>query len=168
MFKRHKKKSPTQIYLKCGFTLVELLVVIAIIGILAAIVTVNVSSTRQSARDARSVADMKAVQTALVLYSSTCGEFPVEATIRNISGLGLDDTCAGWTDTPTDPVHIYAVPVPQGPPSSNCADATPPNTNIYFYESDGYEYAVSFCLGTKVGEFEPGAYVATQDGFEQQ
>ena len=51
-----------------GFTLIELLVVIAIIGLLSAIITAILTSARASSRDARRVADLKELRTALQLY----------------------------------------------------------------------------------------------------
>lgn len=56
-----------------GFTLIELLTVIAIIGILAAIIGANVSSARRQARDARRLADIKAIQTAVELAANEDG-----------------------------------------------------------------------------------------------
>ncbi|MST04397.1 MAG: type II secretion system protein [Candidatus Pacebacteria bacterium] len=59
-----------------GFTLVELLIVIAIIGILASALLVSLKGARQAARDARRIADLKQVQSALELYYSKCGNYP--------------------------------------------------------------------------------------------
>ena len=58
MFKKNSK----------GFTLIELLVVIAIIGILSSVVLASLNSARKKARDARRLADIKQIQTALDLY----------------------------------------------------------------------------------------------------
>ncbi len=51
-----------------GFTLIELLVVIAIIGVLSALITVVLNSTRTASRDTKRVADLKELRTALQLY----------------------------------------------------------------------------------------------------
>tara|TARA_B100000745_G_scaffold205743_1_gene136012 strand:- start:3146 stop:3607 length:462 start_codon:yes stop_codon:yes gene_type:complete len=51
-----------------GFTLIELLVVIAIIGMLSSVVLASLNSAREKSRDARRIADLKQIQTALELY----------------------------------------------------------------------------------------------------
>ena len=65
-----------------GFTLVELMVVVAIIGLLAAVVTVNVMGQSHTAKVERVRADMKNIGTALDLYKLACGTYPNE-----LSGL---------------------------------------------------------------------------------
>jgi type II secretion system protein G len=61
-----------------GFTLIELLVVVAIIGILATVVLSSLSSARERARDAKRLADVKTIQTALEMYANdNGGEYPM-------------------------------------------------------------------------------------------
>lgn len=59
-----------------GFTLVELMVVVAIIGLLAAVVTVNVMGQSHTARIERVRADMRAIGDALDLFKIACGTYP--------------------------------------------------------------------------------------------
>ena len=81
--------------MKRGFTLVELLVVIAIIGILSSIVIVNLSSSRERARDARRKEDLNSIRTALELYAnSNNGQFPAA-----LANLAPDY----FNETPKDP-----------------------------------------------------------------
>lgn len=59
-----------------GFTLIELLVVIAIISLLSSIVLASLSSARAQARDARRVADLNQLRTALELYYADYDKYP--------------------------------------------------------------------------------------------
>ena len=61
---------------KKGFTLIELLVVIAIIGILAALIVVNLSKARVKARDAKRMSDVRELSTAVAMYVDDNGTAP--------------------------------------------------------------------------------------------
>jgi type II secretion system protein G len=67
-----------------GFTLIELLVVIAIIGILSSVVLASLSTARAKSRDARRIADIDQVRTALELYNDSYGAYPT----TNSAGAG--------------------------------------------------------------------------------
>lgn len=59
-----------------SFTLIEILIVIAIIAILASVVFVSLNSSRVKARNARAMADLKAIEQALILYHDENGTVP--------------------------------------------------------------------------------------------
>ena len=67
---------------KLAFTLIELLVVIAIIGVLSTLSIVALGNARTKSRDARRVADVKQIATALELYYNDNGNYPVIITPR--------------------------------------------------------------------------------------
>jgi len=71
-----------------GFTLIELLVVIAILGILATIILVSVNNARAKARDTRRIADLKQIQTAILMYYDTHNAMPANQT----PGFGYCDS----------------------------------------------------------------------------
>ncbi|PIQ92000.1 MAG: hypothetical protein COV70_01540 [Parcubacteria group bacterium CG11_big_fil_rev_8_21_14_0_20_39_22] len=58
-----------------GFTLIELLVVIAIIGMLSSVVLASLNSARAKARDARRMADINQIFTALQLNYDKHGAY---------------------------------------------------------------------------------------------
>jgi len=87
---------------KHGFTLIELLVVIAIIGMLSSVVLASLNSARAKARDAKRMADIKQLKTALEFYFDTQDAYP---------SLGSDGTgyVISGLSTPLGP-YLPAIP----------------------------------------------------------
>ena len=91
-----------------GFTLIELLVVISIIGLLSTLAVVALNSARQKARDAKRVADIKQIQSALELFYNDQNGYPTEngtsggrilgsASYDCLDDTGFAATCTGNT-----------------------------------------------------------------------
>jgi prepilin-type N-terminal cleavage/methylation domain-containing protein len=59
-----------------GFTLIELLLVIAIIGLITTLVLASFNDAKKKARDARRLADIKQIRTALDLYYDKYNAYP--------------------------------------------------------------------------------------------
>jgi len=139
---------------KKAFTLIELLVVIAIIGILTTIAVISLNNARAKARDAKRVADIKQVQTALELFFNDQGRYPTTAEFANGS---LYSTSTSGTTT-----YMAAVPTASNPPDGSCT--TGQNTFAYTGSDDGSSYTISYCLGGATGSLTTGPKCATPIG----
>ena len=131
-----------------GFTLIELLVVIAIIGILAAFAMVSLGGTRGKARDARRLADIKEIQTALEMYYLDANLYP--ANVSSGSSIASGST-------------VYMAKVPANPSPRN--DGTCLNSDYaYTQDLDGNSYHIVYCLGADTGGISQGIRHATPAG----
>jgi prepilin-type N-terminal cleavage/methylation domain-containing protein len=141
-----------------GFTLVELLVVIAIIGLLSTLAVVSLGSARSKARDARRISDIKQIQTALELYFSDQGQYPVKALPALELGTAATDCldATGFTTAALCTGTIYMGNVPEN-------FATPVTTG-YDYLSDGQVYTIDFALEGAVSGLAAGDHQATPTG----
>lgn len=133
-----------------GFTLIELLVVIAIIGLLASVVLLALNSARQKSRDAKRLADVRQIASALELYFNDNSRYP--ATSEYGSGGTI----------PLAPTYLTAVPTYPGPIDSPCT------TSTYAYTSPGAaSYQLVFCLSATTGGIAPpGNHTLTQGGIQ--
>ena len=93
-----------------GFTLIELVVVIAILGILAGLAIPRFMDATASARGARIVADMRTIDSAVLMYNAKTGNLPVD-----IAALTTDDATnsqykllAVWPTPPTGKAIVTA------------------------------------------------------------
>jgi type II secretion system protein G len=114
-----------------GFTLIELLIVIAIIGVLATLLMVNFVGVRQRARDAQRKSDLRQIQSALEIWRSDNGSYPLtNALVPNGANCG---TPLKYLTT------TYMAKLPCDP--SNVAPYV-----YYYFSSGGADYTLSACL----------------------
>lgn len=136
-----------------GFTLIELLVVIAIIGILATLAVVALQQARKSARDAKRIADVRQMQTALELYFNDWMAYPAAASV----------TAAGTIASGSDYVYMNIVPTAPTPADGTCITAS--NTYTYAVDTPTYgSYTINFCLGGQTGGLSAGEHCASPGG----
>ncbi len=88
-----------------GFTLGELLVVFFVIGILTVIGFGSIINSKEKARDARRVADMKEIQLGLALYYDVNKAYP--ASLSTLSDVGQKYLPSIPTDPETGGAYEY-------------------------------------------------------------
>ncbi len=130
-----------------GFTLIELLVVISIIGLLASVVLVALSSARARSRDARRMADISQMRSALELYLNDNGTYP--AALANL--------------VPSYISSVPTPPLPQDIPTAGCGAAV---NNAYTYARTSTSYTITFCLGNTSGTAGAGFRTLTSAGIQ--
>ena len=148
---------------KQGFTLIELLVVIAIIGLLSTLSIVALNQARARSRDARRIADIKQIQTALEMYYNDNNAYPATATV----------VAGGRIGSSTNP---YMAIIPSAPtPFDNATGAAcTAVTNTYAYAGltmNGVAngtYTINYCLGSVTGGVKAGVNVASPAGITSQ
>ena len=131
-----------------GFTLIELLVVVVIIGVLSAWAIYALSNARVKSRDAKRVADMRQLVSALDLYYNDSGIYPTSVNPGNSLTYGST---------------TYLAVVPSNPTPNNDGNC-PANTNYSYSSGDNTSYTISYCLGASIGDLSAGAHHATPNG----
>jgi prepilin-type N-terminal cleavage/methylation domain-containing protein len=103
---------------KKGFTLLELIIVMALLGILGMMGAAMYTTSIMKGRDAKRIADLKAIQAALEIYKEEYGTYPTTGNWL-LSTSGSATWLTGLTSS-----YIKALPV--DPKNSG---GSPPNTN---------------------------------------
>lgn len=95
-----------------GMTLIEIMIVVAILGLLAAIVGINVIGQLQEGRIGAAKSQIKSFETGLKLYNRDCGKYP--STAEGLNALiTKPGSCARWKpylDQQTIPLDPWSNP----------------------------------------------------------
>jgi prepilin-type N-terminal cleavage/methylation domain-containing protein len=174
-----------------GFTLIELLVVIAIIGLLASVVLLSLNSAREKSRNAKRLADVRQIASALELYFNDCGGYPVQGTsnapitlnddVKLAQGVNAgvdqcdsDDDASAATEggihavaTATGQTYLGQFPTSPTPSDGTCSTAGGGggDANPYlYYATTANTYTLTFCLGSATGGYDAGLKTLTPSG----
>lgn len=132
-----------------GFTLVELVVVIAIIGILAGIAVPRFMEATASARGAKIVADMRTIESAVIIYYAKNGTYPTTevkdtATAVTAKIVGNDGVLQAWPVPPVGTANIkYA-----NDPGSNVVIVKADSAYTYTPPTDTTQYSITMAGST--------------------
>ena len=91
---------------KSGFTLVEIMIVVAIIGLIAAIAIPNLMTAMDSAKQKKSMADMKSLYQAIERYQIDVNYYPISTSMTSIASLG--------SNMGLEPTYITKAPIRDG------------------------------------------------------
>ncbi|MFA5050718.1 MAG: prepilin-type N-terminal cleavage/methylation domain-containing protein [Patescibacteria group bacterium] len=147
---------------KKGFTLIELLVVVAIMGLMAALAIISLNQARAKARDARRIADIKQIQTALELYYMDKDAYPAAPPTDNLLDGRKCLGNGGFAAQGSCTAPIYMGLVPTNPAPSTDGDCV--SNYTYAVGTDNTTYQIRWCLGAKTGELGAGYHQATPAG----
>lgn len=142
---------------KKGFTLIELLVVVAIIGLLSTLSILALNTARARARDAKRVADVKQIQTALEMYYNDAGVYPSAAT-------------PGSTISYSGSVFLKSVPTPPTTIDGTGCVSLSGTQPAYTYAMTGVgaasSYTMQYCIGSAVNDIPASMNTATPAGIK--
>ncbi|MDR3642937.1 MAG: prepilin-type N-terminal cleavage/methylation domain-containing protein [Candidatus Doudnabacteria bacterium] len=137
-----------------GFTLIELLVVIAIIGLLASVVLVALNGARAKSRDAKRIADIRQMASAMELFYNDNNSYPSYTNYLVPNYIGV------WPTAPT----------PIDPPCTTGVNSNNSYTLYPGYNGGGTPssstYAIVFCVGNITGQYKAGQHTLTQGGIQ--
>ncbi len=109
--------------------MIELLVVISIIGLLSSVVLASLNTARVKARDARRIADLGQIRTALNLFFDTNGYYPQSGCGWDCNGYRLSYDSTSWNALAAD-LAPYISSLSKDPINSSCP---PWNGNCFSY-----------------------------------
>jgi general secretion pathway protein G len=113
------KKKTSDLPRDAGVTLVEMMVVIVIIGLVTAIVAINVLPSQDTARVEKARADLRVIEQALELYRLENARYPaMDAGLASLTTTAAGGREAYIRRLPNDPwgqPYQYVIPGEHGP-----------------------------------------------------
>ena len=122
-----------------GFVEIIIMGAAAFLGLVGSVVLLSLNSARMKARDAKRIADVRMIGTALELYRNDNNGYP--GALFKLS-----------------PTYLQLAPQAPTPPDGQCTS----DQNEYTYtHASQLEYTLSFCLGNATGGYPAGMNTLT-------
>lgn len=132
-----------------GYVRIEVLILIFILVLGSVTVLLAWSAARVEARDQRRITDITQIEQALSTFFTENGFYPYGNGAVPASGI-------------TENYLEYWPQVPKA--DGNCTDAQ--NNYSYVQKEGGLDFSLSFCLGRKYSNINPGPHVLTSKGIQ--
>jgi len=116
----------------------------------------SLNTARARARDAKRVADVKQIQTALEMYYNDAGAYPASASVTPTSTGGIYYGASTF---------LKSVATPPTTIDGSCG-AQPAYTYTFYGAGAASTYAIHYCLGSAVNDIPAGMNIASQAGIK--
>ncbi|MCX6754391.1 MAG: type II secretion system protein [Candidatus Nomurabacteria bacterium] len=139
-----------------GFTLIELLIVVAIIGLLSAVIMIQLDKARMKSRDSQRKVDISKISMAIEQYITNNRSSPTVG-----GSMVANDADGSWSILESE-LKPYISSLPKDPCGAGCSGASSSKWFVYNYitagphiSSDYYLYAEN--LESTSGPFKMGS-----------
>lgn len=134
------KKNITNLF---GFSLLEFVIVTVILMMLSILTSASIHHLKATNRNAKRVADILELQTALEMYHRSTGKYPATEDIK----FGQE-----WKEGGV----VYMGQIPSNPQPRNDGDC---GDEQYTYEAlhNQESYLIEFCISSRTGDVGPGS-----------
>lgn len=136
---------------KKAFTLIEILIVVVIVGILSTLAIVSLQNSRAKSRDAKRIANLKQIQTALEVYYYNYKKYP--------------ETLEELISSTTLVKSLTQIPIAPTPADGECTNSS--NNYNYVVSLDKFSYTISSCLGADVNSLKKGKIAISPEGLNK-
>lgn len=131
---------------------IEISIIVLIILLLTTISLLAIQSSRARARDARRVADIRLIQSALALYRHDSGNFPETSVFVAGSPLVYENR-----------IYLDIIPTPPTK-SGECGEYSEYRYQRQEVENELTSYTLEYCLGEETANIPSGINTATPSG----
>ncbi len=161
-----------------GFTLVEIMMVVAIVTLIFAVTLVGLTQMRAKSRNTKRVSDIRQFITAIDLFNTHCGSYPVSTSsiVLNESrslytgptGCGNRDGSSssngGFGLVANASGTVISSKLRTAPTPADGACSNTENSYTYISNATGTDFTLTFCLGAATANYGAGVRTVKPNG----